>query len=124
MWKRHLLSLTGLLSCFSGVAALGGFLLGGRILKLTGGSYLPVLVFDVLTNLGFITCIFIDCHLEGASRAERFAELLDRRASSARQHVKSRLAQAREAARQLVASMAEVLAFLRQRAQRPLLYLC
>lgn len=65
LYKVHLLSLGAMLSAVQGVAAMGGLLLGGRIIALAGGRYWPLFAFDVVTNLGFLTIVFSFCRPDG-----------------------------------------------------------
>ncbi len=62
VYKANLLTLTSLLAAVNGLAAMGGLLLGNRIVELTGGRYWPLFAFDVATNSAFVVVLFVFCH--------------------------------------------------------------
>jgi hypothetical protein len=126
-YKIHLLTFSALPSFLRGASTFAGLLLGGAILARLHGRYVPLFVFDVVTNLGFIAFIFFGCHPERGTRGARIGELLgDAEAGTA-----SVRANAHAAGRSIVAaglrefgtSLREAVQFLRRAEQRPLCWL-
>ena len=125
MYKVHLLTFSGMISFMRAAATLVGLLIGARVLSAAGGSYVPILIFDVLTNLGFVAFVALGCHPDRSAREVGWQALRgepegDRGlADRARATGRSLL---REAGQEFAASLREVVRFLRQPAQRPLFY--
>lgn len=110
-YKTHLLTLTSLLGGVTGLAALGGLVLGNRILGLAGGRYWPLFAFDIVTNVVFITILYFACHPD------------DRR-GHVRDLIVNSIAPVAQKTWQtkLVDSFVEVFRFLREDKQRVLLW--
>lgn len=121
-YKVHLLSFSAMISLLRTAATFAGLLLGGRILAAVHQSYVPLFVFDVATNLGFIAVVVYRCHPERGVRPTRFGELFRDVQAGAPRGARGRSLLG-SGARELVASLREVASFLRQPAQRPLCWL-
>mgnify|MGYP000494038293 CR=1 FL=1 len=126
VYKLHLLTCAGMLSFMRAAAMLVGLVIGGKLLRAVGGSYVPILIFDALTSLGFAMFVALGCHPDRSARNVRWRDLGPESeahsllAERARAGGRSLLG---EAGRELAASLREVVRFLRRREQRPLLYL-
>lgn len=126
LYKLHLLTAAGMLSFLRAAATLAGLLVGGRLLSAVGGSYVPILIFDALTNLGFVAFVALGCHPDRPAGQVRWRDLcgepegggrlLDRVRATGRSLLG-------EAGREFATSLREVVRFLRQPEQRPLFYL-
>lgn len=114
VYKVNLLTLTSLLAAVNGLAAMGGLLLGNRIIALTGGRYWPLFAFDVATNSAFVVVLFVFCH-PTASRPSL-------RAFFTRAERRGPASGVAETARELVESFREVFRFLFAEGQRVLLW--
>ncbi len=124
-YKVHLLTLTALPTLLRSASSLAGLLLGGIILSRVHGSYTALFIADVVTNLGFIACVFFGCHPERRAREVRPRDLLrDPEAGAASVRARARGRSPFVAGlRQLASDLVEVARFLRGRAQRPLCWL-
>lgn len=110
-YKPHLLTLSSMLSGVSGLAALGGLVLGNRILGLAGGRYWPLFAFDIFTNVIFITVLYFACHPD--DRRGHVRDLIVNSIAPVAQ---------RRWSTKLVDSFVEVFRFLRDDKQRVLLW--
>jgi hypothetical protein len=127
-YKVHLLTFSALPSFLRGASTFAGLILGGAIMARLHGRYVPLFVFDVVTNLGFIAFVFFGCHPDRAARGAHLGELLghdaEAGAASVRAHAHSAgRSMVAEGLREFVISLREAVQFLRRPEQRPLCWL-
>lgn len=125
-YKLHMLPCESLNASLRMASVFGGLLLGGQILGLVHGRYLPLLGFDVLTNLAYIAVVFFACHPNRSARTASLRDLFRDEEKTAplpqRAAVQGRSLLG-ESLQELGESIREVLGFLRNEGQRPLLFL-
>lgn len=127
-YKTHLLAFGSLTSFLGTSATFVGLLVGGQILEAVHRSYVPLLAFDVGTNVCFVLVVVFFCHPERGARAISLRELFRDPDAGAAGTVRGQArASGRSIARialgELWQSVREAWRFLRAREQRPLAWL-
>lgn len=126
MYKTHLLTFGAMTSFLRTAAVLGGLLLGGRILAVASGRYVPLYLIDVGTNLLFVAVIFFGCHPDRGAGAARLRDLLREReplTHLGERAVAAARSSAMEAVVEIFASFRDAARYLVKPEQRPLLIL-
>lgn len=121
----HLLTLSSTVLFVRSAATVAGMVLGGQLLAMTGNQLLPLLLFDLVTNLLFMIAVVFGCHPDLGPAQVRLRDLVGTGLGfwypnpSRSPWLPALSGHARSA----IYGVREVLTFLRHPAQRPLCWL-